>query len=181
MVDSPSSSKQFKPFRSYSSVNKVVMGLVICFIALLGMLFFIGALRKGLGRMGSEELFLAIGGMAFLFLAWHVTRFIVSPRFLIEQDYFLVSDFYRKRKLRYEEILALAEFERMMPIRYNRKRCLRIPVLAIRLRSRKLIQFALPIARDNRACLDALRNASGITIESLGVDPPNVKAWRLEA
>ena len=162
-------------------MNKTFMVCFIGGIAFLGVFFFVEAFRKGLGGIGTEELFLGICGLGFLFLACNVGRFVFSPRVVVEKDYFLISDFYRRRKFAYEEILALAEFIRMMPIRFNRNRCLRIPVLAIRLRSGKLTQIALPNSQNNQACLDALASASGLSIESLGVDPPQVNEWRREA
>lgn len=167
----------FKPCATYSCVNKPVMGTVIGGLALFGMVLFVAAFRNGLARVGTEELVLGIVGLGFLLLSLYVIRFISSPRVLIEKDYFLVSDFYRKRKLAYQEVLALAQFVRSMPMRHNRNRSLMVPVLAIRLRSGKLIQIALPNSQNNRACLDALSNASGLSIASLGVDPSKVNEW----
>lgn len=181
MVDSPGSTEQFKPFTTYSSVNKTVVSIVIGGLIMLGMFFFVAAFRRGIGRMGTDEWFLGTCGLGFLFFSVYLVRFVLSPRVVIEKEFFLISDFYRKRKFAYEEIRALAEFVRMMPIRFNQNRCLRISVLAIRLRSGKLIQIALPNSQDNQDCLNALSNASGLSIESLGVDPPNVNQWLLEA
>lgn len=173
------SPKDIKPYVAYSRLNKPIVVLVIGGVAVLGVAFFAAAFRKGIGGMRSEELFLGFIGIGFLYFAWHLGRFASTPRFLIEKEFVCISDFYRKRKLPYDQILALAELGRSMRQRSYTKGLRMIPVLAIRLRSGKLLQFALPNADDNSACLSALANASGLTIESLGIDPPNIHEWHV--